>query len=256
MNEPNTEPNDPERWDTTVHTGRRTDDRRNKMYGRTVEITIDPKRPAVESTVRAYVGERVSNVGELNGVRYEREGVSIGGYFVQGYTACTFRFFIPADKPSKIISEDDALAWGERLVPTLREAVAKGVADAATHAHREKVTEDATRIARWIGGCAVDAAEKAVRYKQRLAALKAELDAEISVQLSELVDGEQRASIDKAIAEEVERRAATDKPMSEEAVTFGFEHAGDYAKAPGPFGFRSTPQQLNVTDLYPEEEED
>jgi hypothetical protein len=102
------------------------------------------------------------------------------------YVQATYR----APKPSKTPSEDELLSWlggAEAIGAHLCAAIERGIA-------RGKEIADATERARI--GCLVlsdyvervdDAAQGAVRYKQRLAALNAEYEAEREVQCAKLL---------------------------------------------------------------------
>ena len=246
----------------TVKT-RKLDDRRSKRYGRLVTVYCDPGtriggngalataiRSRMEADAAKPLGERRFDGGHY----YDCQ---VGSYFfgasATGGTDVSVTFLIPAAKPSLICSEGEGIAWGDDVaadlvVPVVRELAAERLLFEA----RERIAEDATKVARWLASVAVEEAQKVTRYEQRMAALKAELDAEIKAQLKELhKGGDQHESVTKAIAEWRNERGVEDPkgPVSDEAVRFGFAHAKRYAQV--PHWSRGHGTNLTVSDLFP-----
>lgn len=94
-------------------------------------------------------------------------------------------FVFEAGKPSGILDEDEAFDQVEGVLDTIEEACRIDDERRQEIKRYEELAQQAQRIASYAAEEISDRAKKAVRYKQRLAALRAELDAELKHQTQE-----------------------------------------------------------------------
>jgi hypothetical protein len=202
-------------------TGQRTDDRRNRHYWLDLTARIDLQTeepvspgvngfgqydmPATDATLKAKLpGALHSYLSALSG------GIDTHTTWNRGsdrvFTSVGFVFRLVADKPSEIPSVDevrDILQNALNLsdAGTLTEVLQTAVTDwlDVRDAVRERMTRaaQARHAARHFAGNADGLARDIVRFKQRLAALVAELAAEQDVQLAKGLD----ADLDEASLE-------------------------------------------------------
>lgn len=102
-----------------------------------------------------------------------------------------YKMFVRADRPKLIKSEDECLSLlgsREEIQAAMVEAARSGLAEAVDYEH----AEERARIANIILGHYIEVVDErartVVRYKQRLAALTAELEAEYQTQCSALLE--------------------------------------------------------------------
>lgn len=255
------------------------DDRKNKLYHRLVSFTLELELEKGVSNYEARrlapsatsVGRRVARaVAAGFGPTYDGS-VSEDGEFVSlpitiqhhgygetyefkllgphssgssdwGPYRLFWTFTLRAEKPSKIISQAAARDFAEtHLAPHLREALREEIRAKREGVRQIKAAKEANRIGKAAADRLLQVSLAATRYKQRLAALEAEVEAEIKAQAD-------------AIREEVRLRITEDKPDFEpEAVAYALDHFPRRLVAWAEH-FR-TPTEWDVKDLFPENEE-
>lgn len=199
----------------TVTAAKRVDDRVNKHYWREVLITaphpdLPPPRLAANRerralptsalmlALRAAIGKSVAHVEHS----YHRDGVP---------PTLWVRVLIKAEKPSEIASEEEGVEHGCTIIPGIAKCIEAAAVQAREDARRDFATSYATRLLSAKVDVVVKEANALVRYDQRLAALDAELAAEVRAQAQKLLEGTQ---IDAA----AERDRAEDPGVQPEAL--------------------------------------
>ena len=186
----------PEGW--TVVASTRTDDRVNKRYARDVVIVAPhpflglrgysprmlPTTPLMLA-LRAAVGPSVVGVDTWHDTARAHRADSGD---LPRYSTVSVRIRLKAAKPSEVASEEAAVAYGESLVPRVAAVIEAATLEERETIRRETVTAFATRLLEGAVSHVLTEANAAVRYKQRLAALDAELVAEVAVQVSKALD--------------------------------------------------------------------
>lgn len=178
----------------TTHRSK-VNDRKRKRYGWEVTVYVDIDRDYsihdrpefVDAVMHASPGVKVFGSHYFEGDRFR--------WTDQHHMAATF--FLNNHRPSKIIENESIPETAEvELRDQVEEALKIAAKDNAVELRREKVRSQAAQLARHFASNARTAAEKAMRYKQRLAGLQAELHEEMKLhQAEELED------VDKLIAE-------------------------------------------------------
>jgi hypothetical protein len=108
--------------------------------------------------------------------------------------------------------------------------------------HLEQVANHATQLAKNIADEAKDRAEKVVRYKQRLAGLRAEMEAEMKIQLKE-------------VREEWSPEDAVKGGFLPDSVGAGFHYADQYLCIPGlRLGIETRLTVRDIQEQYKREE--
>ncbi|RLB46235.1 MAG: hypothetical protein DRJ42_28100 [Deltaproteobacteria bacterium] len=150
-------------------TATRTDNRKGRQYSRNVEVFVR-ELPDGVSPYRA--GETMKPRPEVHNL----------------YSAdkAAFTWSFKAAKPSEIISEEDGVKRVEAWIPALMQALVATKAAADLKVIQEAEHQSIMFFAEQVGAAARRRAEDACRYDQRLAALHAELDAEIVVQVQKV----------------------------------------------------------------------
>lgn len=229
------------------------DDRKNKVYGRSVSFTLFAETEQLtERDMPSDAGTGLPQATvALAAIKPKPKGVDVGGFRDKRRYYLKYEFW--ANKPSEILSEEEAIttldisaasSLGEeyskpekpgaylfRLVlKTLQETLVKQDEIVALQKQREFAALIAGKAAKM----ADTKAREVVRFEQRLAALVAELEAEQKVQLKALVEG------DEVDAMVTDHNRETDGPkIGLKAVEVGKRHAAEVlpAAAPGAFNF-------------------
>lgn len=205
---------------------KRTDDRRNKVYHRTVSIIFtDPRSAALgraQHELRKQLTPSPSRVGTYDpNPQWPKKADYFKPYRIH------LTFVLAADKPSLIVSEGEAIFEYRAVLDTLCEQINTIVseleAEDNSKADRERVAEQATRLAKWIGAEAKERALAITRFEQRLAGLKAELEVETATQLKKF-----EPEADKDIAEHNAKHA--DDLFTDEEMEIAKAHAAGFAK--------------------------
>jgi hypothetical protein len=155
----------------------------------------------------------------------------------------TWVFRLHAKRPSAIPSAVTATEWTRlHVVPALKVAIGAAHAHAQEGRRRETAAHEANRVGLWAAKVVMERSRTATRYEQRLAALRAEMDAEIAVQARTFVnDGDFASGIERAEA-----------AMQPEAIEYAREHFVEYTK--GWSTFMNIAPEWREGDLFPEEE--
>lgn len=224
-----------------VRVGERTDNRRRKRYTRRILVSTQ------DLSVSPHAVRTILARDDLLSGEYCRQIADTGRF--ASSEGGWWRWEIPASRPKKILSEADAEKLARSVfIPALREAIVTAREEATEFARREQATRQASRIARWAGKRVRDRAKGIVRYEQRLAALTAELDAEIAVQSEKLLkDGD----IDKAVAKsaEAETKPETFEPEAIEAAKRLLRRFADLSE---DNIFRG-PVEIKRSEVFPDE---
>lgn len=161
-----------------IESTERVDDRRNKRYGRSVSVYIGASRDADElptvnvAAVAPEVSRRLKD-SELPGhPRIYASGMD--GYHVL--------YFIKARRPSEILSEHQARLQVERDVPDLESLIREVEHQYHRSRYHRQVAEGASKLLQWAIYHLEESAKDQTRYKQRRAALDAELREEAVAQ--------------------------------------------------------------------------
>lgn len=153
----------------------RVDDRRNKRYGRAVWVYIAAGE-ALRQRERGSVVKRILSVpgpwGALPGE--PRIETKSGGYQAM--------YFVKARRPSEILSEQQARLQVERYAPDLVSVIREAEHEVQRARRRIEVAEGATKLLQWALYDLEESAKDTTRYKQRRAALDAELREEAVAQ--------------------------------------------------------------------------
>lgn len=256
------------------------DDRKNKLYQRVISFTLELElekgvsnyearrlapsatsvgRRVAEAVAKSFSSEVQGNLADTYAMpvtlrhpdpdpdrdkvyEFKLRGPHSSGSSDWGPYRLFWTFRLVAEKPSKIISQDAARDFAETcLAPHLREALREEIRAKREGVRQIKAAKEANRIGKAAADRLLQVSLAATRYKQRLAALEAEVEAEIKAQAD-------------AIREEVRLRIAEDKPDFEpEAIDYALDHFPRRLVAWAEH-FR-TPTEWDVTDLFPENEE-
>ncbi len=223
----------------------RTDDRHNQVYNRKVVVIFTDPRSSVlgraQHELKKRLNPKPSDVTTYNpNSRWAKAGEECRPHQIQ------LTFTISATKPSKIVSEGQAISDYRAILDSLCEQINAIIGELEAEdnlkADRERVAKQATRFAQWIGESVREKALDATRYKQRLAALEAELASEIGVQVKKFNE-------DEAAKGQVEHNAKyADDQFSDEEIEIAKAHAEQFAvKHPGFMRSRSrviSPEQV------------
>ena len=164
---------------TTIHaSSNRTDDRRNKRYGREVTVTVTEIQPADVASSAHYNIRRHTFAGGIkpkhtHGDDGRRYGDERGG-------SMHVTFFAKATRPSEILPERHAVTWVEPLVTEIVAILKSCIAQHSDDARRANLAKQATQVADWIGNESRTTAKAAIDYDARLRELQDELDAAVA----------------------------------------------------------------------------
>lgn len=204
----------------------RQDDRRNKAYARRVDVYM---RELPEGVSPYAAGDAM-----------ESPKPYVHNQFTNNSASFTWTF--KAEQPSEIISEKEGIDRVEAMIPALMNALAETKADRERGEHRERERRLAVHFAGQIGKIAHKRAREACRYDQRLAALHAELDAEIDVQ------------VEKARGDEKMMTALDETHISELVQRKAFEFADRYARRRD--GIFDEVAEPTVEEIFGDDDED
>jgi hypothetical protein len=231
----------------TVHAKNTKDHRHSKTYWREIQVVAS----ALPADVIAYaVAEHAKRLLPEEWQRFKAHHNSRWhGEAPSG----SWTWKVRAERPSKIIPEAEAEAIArDVLVPALIEAMHAATDAAIEKTRRETALKQATRIADWAGMQVYEKALAATRYDQRLAALDAELKAEVEVQAETF---RREETIDKAVASSAEG----DEPetFEPEAVEAAKQHFVRFAgqRRRRRLIIPSTVGPLKLSDLFEDEEQ-
>lgn len=101
--------------------------------------------------------------------------------FAEPFTE-SVQFVFWADRPKNILSQEEAFDAVENVLDELDHCIAEAYERREESKRHRKVAEQAERVAGHVAGIIGQRARKAMRYEQRLAALKAELEEELKEQ--------------------------------------------------------------------------
>lgn len=193
----------------------KVDDRRNKTYGRKLHVRAIFKVPDEKpehyrragslhrESLSTYVTRHThaavqghKDAEDAPRLKYD----SFGSYSSQGaWDPCetfSYKTFFKSEKPSLILDEDEcvrALGGEAKLRQLFEDSIVAGLAEGRAEHALEEQAHFASCVLGHYGKVVEEKAIKATRYKQRLAALTAELQAEYVEQaramLSEMGDG-------------------------------------------------------------------
>lgn len=164
------------------------DRRRDKEYARQVTFTLivpihkdvysDPT-PWPEKKLRALIKERWPSRATKTSCHYWR------GYRDEKPSlTLSVMFQFPAEKPSFIIDEDEcieSIGGAEEVLPLFLEACEHAQNEFDETRAREQIANEAEGLARHLAKHIVAKSDAAVRYKQRVAALRAERATEVKM---------------------------------------------------------------------------
>lgn len=190
----------------------RVDVRRHKRYGLELSVAVSLSTPLPDDS-KVSLGNIISEKGEngryrpsLPYARPNHRGFHVHQNWVDGkrvVTGCTLSFWIPADRPSDIPGEHRAIQlieiaarenedrkYGERfsLEEILVARISAEIERAANEENSVHVAEQASHLGSWLAKQADKQAREALGWEQKLAALRAELEAEQAVQLEKLLE--------------------------------------------------------------------
>jgi len=235
-----------------------TDDRRRKQYYRTICVYA----PELPEDVSAYDIARQIQL-HRSWSKLEVGDVEAWGEKERGDAGATWTWRAHAPRPSKILDEEEARELATRVfVPAITRAWYAAVKASAENKRRDLALDQARRIADWAAGKAFDEALAMTRYEQRLAALVAELQAEVAVQCRKLLD---EGTFDTAVASEeacvpgARPRtpcACPSDAFEPEAIEAAKRHFPDFAKrkhSPGHGLFSNSAPLLTRSDLFEDE---
>lgn len=199
-----------------------TDDRRNKTYNRKVVVIFtDPRSAALRAQAELCrcLDPKPSNVGTYDpNPRWPSPKDGFEPHQIR------LTFTLTAERPSLIASEGEAISEYRATLGTLTEQINTVIgeleAEDNSKANCERTAKQATRLAEWISGEAKERALDLTRFEQRLAGLKAELEAEIATQLKKF---EPEEGIVKHNTEHA------DDQFTDEELTIAKAHAGEFA---------------------------
>lgn len=245
----------------TVHAAEPKDDRRNKDYHRDVTVALKvafennqerdriPHPAAVRAIARELLKKRGIHFHTDPDIATGACGAKLTRFiahdsYLQWSPAMlhwSVRF--AAKRPSEIPAESTVVAWvREHVVPALATAFRRAAEHKREHERRKEAVKQANHIGSWAANLVLDRAKKATRYDQRLAALQAEMDAEIAVQAEQM--REDRV-IEDAVANAEERGAP-----EPEALAYAVEHF-DKRLVGWSTPFRTSPE-WRESDLFPD----
>jgi hypothetical protein len=174
---------------------KKIDRRRDKEYARQVTFMLEvPLRkdeysapnPWPEQELRKLIKARWPSRATRTHCNYWR------GYRDEGpQIVLSVMFQFPADKPSKILSEEDCIAsigGAEEVLPFFLEACAHAQAEFDETRAREQIAHEAESLARHLAAHIRKESDLEVRYEQRRAALNAERAAEMDVRAKTRID--------------------------------------------------------------------
>jgi len=228
----------------TVNVSKPQDDRRNRIYGRSVSASLhiafenaadraalpSPRRIAV--LTRRLLAERgcvahadASKASIVLGAQFKGFDAS-DGYWSWSPAFLAFTAELRAQKPSEIPAEDDMREWmRETVVPVLSEAFLLVVEETRETERRKKAVKQANHIGAWAASTLTERAKGVVRYDQRLAALKAEMEAELKVQAEAMREEE---VIEKAL-DRTRIESGGETVFEPEAIAHAIEHFEELA---------------------------
>lgn len=158
-----------------IQRSERIDDRRNKRYGRAVWVYIAAGKALRPGVTGAVVKRILSVPGPWGALPMEpRLEASHLGYQAM--------YFVKARRPSEILSEQQARLEVERHAPDLVSAIREAEHEVQRERRRTEVAEGATKLLQWALYHLEESAKDTTRYKQRRAALDAELREEAVAQ--------------------------------------------------------------------------
>jgi len=217
--------------DVTITSGERVDDRRNRKYGRWVVVELSAATPAPSDTLRAEI-VRAEIVDRR---RLHTRVPEWSADFSWRVSA-----LVEAQRPSEILGDEEARAWGEQtLAPAVRSAYLRAVEVARKADHLADLAEQATRIRDHYGAIIAETAAKNVRYKQRTAALRAELEAE-------------KEAVAETVCQAHPEPPEGEPPFHPAAIARGLADALEVARAHGRGLGHAPPAPLQPEDMAKE----
>lgn len=195
----------------------RVDDRRNKRYGRAVWVYI-PAAEGITTGMLSGVVKRVFSVpgpyGDLDltnalpgNPRLESKS--------NGYHAV---FFLKARRPSEILSDEQARLQVESYAPELVSVIRDMEHEVQRSRHRQQVAEGATKLLQWALYHLEQSAKDTTRYRQRRAALDAELREEAVAQRKHFLNDETLERVAHKHGHGEDEIRAVRKALTEDAV--------------------------------------
>lgn len=243
------------------------DDRHNKQYYRELEICVDLQGDALERDLPHSCGEfPVPKITwEFDKLDPKPKTSFRGLDQWQKEWVLGLSYYFPADKPSEIISEEEAIldldhkvfaahehikvamstseeqgdyAVGDGIKMLVRVTVERVIAQQKEIREIVDIRNQTTQLGNWIAKEADEEARKMVRFKQRLAALVTELEEEQKIQLATML--EKDGKLDKGVvshnvkAEQGEENRVEFDPR---AVALTRKMADQFMPNPNPSGF-------------------
>lgn len=252
----------------SVRAGKAKDDRRNKDYHIDVTVTLEvafesnaerdriPHPGRVRDIARKALHEGVSGIGRRlmfstdMGTASSACGAKLTKFLAHdayfqwspAHLHWTVRF--AAERPSEIPAESTVVEWTrEHIAPVLGRAFLQAAEELRERERRKEATKQANHIGSWAANLVLDRAKKATRYDQRLAALRAEMDAEIAVQAEQIRDDR---VVEDAVANADEQGAPEPEALAYAVANFEQRLVG-WATP-----FRTSPE-WRESDLFPED---
>lgn len=166
--------------DFTVDTQKK-DDRTNKDYRVSIHFRANVKFEDVDVTHLKDLLEELTEIEALDHNLYIDTSYNYGRTIV---ITSVIRKDRPKDLPDIKHCENKFLL----IAPQICEAICDAKYKKDEQKHLEKLTHTVSSLMSWFGSESAERAKKVVRWKQRLAALEAELQEEMRVQMSTLKD--------------------------------------------------------------------